>query len=214
MNKNTLKFFAVLFFAFSSQANSSFESIGIPMMKESVKKSFQLSDSAQGCPQAGFQEFDSLSSARGSAMSSSKIITQLLEEIDPHHREISVENSRCGSCRQVNEIAVFSTSEPEKVKMKQFCNNRPTVNVEKEMENSDVQDFASDTMRGKTPEGKELYAGCPDPCSFYVASATTPRSETRSLLNLTVHCGQPRNGGVLMAKYIYKAGLVQKWACQ
>ena len=78
----------------------------------------------------------------------------------------------------------------------------------------DVQQFATATVRGMTPEGEKAYQGCPDPCSFSVASATTPTTEGKSLLNLTIHCGAPKSGSVFSAKYKFTAGLIHKWSCR
>ena len=195
-------------------AQSSFDKVGIPALKKSVIESFVKTDQGKECPAAGSVSFDGLAQVTGSASSSVDSVARLLETIKPRQDKLNVDSSRCGKCQQVNQVAAFTTSEPAKTKISSMCNNRPTVNIRKMISLDQVENFVSSTLRGNTPEGLALNQGCPDPCSFYVASATTERGGNQSLLNLTVHCGQPRSGSLFFADYKYTAGLIQSWSCK
>ncbi len=195
-------------------AQSSFEKTGIPVMKKSVIESFVKTAQTKSCPMGGSLSFDRLAQNTGSATGSAEAVARLIESIDMRRDQLNVDSSRCGSCQQINQVAAYTTSEPSKTTLNASCDNRPTVNIRKLLPSNQIESFVSSTLRGSTAEGKSLYQGCPDPCSFYVASATTERDENQSLLNLTVQCGQPRSGSILFAKYKYTAGLIQKWSCK
>lgn len=197
-----------------SFAQSSFDKVGIPAMKKSVIESFVKTDQGKACPAAGSVSFDRLAELTGSASSSVDSVARLLEAIKPRQGQLNLDSSRCGKCQQVNQVAAFTTSEPAKTNINSMCNNRPTVNIRKMISVDQVENFVSSTLRGNTAEGRSLNQGCPDPCSFYVASATTERDGNQSLLNLTVHCGQPRSGSLFFTDYKYTAGLIQSWSCK
>lgn len=203
-----------MFVSGSVLASSSFDKVGIPKLKKSVVESFVKTEQGRRCPVAGSVSYDRLAELTGSASSSADSVSRLLERVQSRRDQLNVDSSRCGKCQQINQVAAFTTSEPIRTLTNSMCDNRPTVNIQKLLPTDQVERYANSTLRGGTPEGKALYQGCPDPCSFYVASATTERDANQSLLNLTVHCGQPRNGSILFAKYKYTAGLIQKWSCQ
>ncbi len=208
----------VLVFSFQAysetQLPSRFEAEAVPLMKKSVLQSFEPILQKDSCPEGGSQDFDRVAEDLGSALSSSKIVISLIEKAQPQLTELNQETGRCGACQQINQTAVFTTTEVDKTTPNDFCNNKETVHLQKEMPTNDVQTFVSDTLKGKTDEGKKLYVACPDPCSFNIASATTESAKGQSLLNLTVLCGQPRAQNILFAKYKFSSGLIHKWSCQ
>ncbi len=204
----------IMFASGVSFAQSSFEKVGIPALKKSVVESFVKTDQGKTCPAAGTVSFDRLAQVIGSASSSVDSVARLIENVKPRRDKLNIDSSRCGKCQQVNQVAAFTTSEPAKTSTNSKCNNRPTTNIRKILPMDQVENFVDSTLRGNTSEGRSLNQGCPDPCSFYVASAVTERDHNQSLLNLTVHCGQPRNGSILFADYKYTAGLIQSWSCK
>lgn len=207
--------FASLVYAFSLISFAqTFEKVGIPLMKQAVQQSFAPTPQSKECNAGGSLDYDNLALDRGGVMSSESILSSLIQKIEGNRNELLQDSSHCGACQQVNQVAIFTTTQPEKTDQNSFCDNRPTVNIQKELRDEEIQSFASSTIRGKTPEGQELYKGCPDPCSFYIASATTPMGNGNSLLNLTVQCGQPRAGSMFFAKFKFSSGLIHKWSCQ
>ncbi len=195
-------------------SENAFEKIALPMMKTAAYQSFGESEVNKECAVGATADFDKLATGRAGASSSSAMIASLLEKIENRRQELLVDSSHCGSCQQVNDVATFTTTEPEKTLRDASCDTMPTINIQKELPAGEIQSFAAATLQGKTDEGKKLYAGCPNPCSFHIATATTPLENQNSLLNLTVQCGQPRNGSILFAKYNYSSGLLHKWTCR
>ena len=204
----------IVFSSGVSFAQSSFDKVGIPIFKKSVLASFVQTAQGKACPAAGSQSLDHLSQSVGSASSSVDSVARLIENVKPRRDQLNVDSSRCGQCQQVNQVATFTTSEPANTLTDSSCNNRPTTNFKKLLPMDQVENFVDSTLRGNNPEGQALTQGCPDPCSFYVASAVSDRGSNQSLLNLTVHCGQPRDGSILFADYKYTAGLIQSWSCK
>ncbi len=195
-------------------AQSQFEAVGIPVMKAAVVSSFAKAEDKSGCAAGGVKYFDKILQVQGDAVSSMQVIMDLIDKSRQSHRQLEADASHCGSCQQVNEVAVYLTSEPAKVSRNSMCDNMPTVNVQVLLAESEVQGFVEATLSGNSSHGKKLFLGCPDPCSFYTAFASTPKENNKRLLNLTSHCGQPRNGSLMFAKYKFTAGLIQKWSCQ
>lgn len=188
MNRSSLLILIGLLISGISFAQSSFEKVGIPALKKSVIESFVKTEQGKNCPAAGSISFDHLAELKGSASSSVDSVARLLENVKARRDKLNVDSSRCGQCHQVNQVAAFTTSEPASTSNNSACNNRPTTNIRKIMPIDQVENFVDSTLRGNTAEGRSLNQGCPDPCSFYIASATTERDHNQSLLNLTVHC--------------------------
>ncbi len=197
-----------------ASAQSAFETVALPIMKQAVATSFAASETNTNCAVGGTVAYDKLALGKGGATSSATVISSLINSIEGNRQHLLQDGSKCGSCQQVNQVAAYTTSEPEKILRNEMCDKMPTVNVQKLVADSDLKTFAAGTLRGSTPEGKKLYASCPNPCSFHVASATTPMGNQQSLINLTVHCGQPRAGSILFAKYKFSSGLIHKWTCR
>lgn len=205
---------AVLLRPAVSFSQSAFEAVALPMMKKAVAASFANSEVNKNCAVGAIVAYDKLAFGKGAATSSAVIVNSLRSKIEGNRQTLLQDGSKCGTCQQVNQVATYTTSEPEKVLRNEICDKMPTVNIQKLLVDSDLESYATSTLRGATPEGKKLYAACPNPCSFHVASATTPLGNQQSLINLTVHCGQPRMGSVLSAKYKFSSGLIHKWTCQ
>lgn len=184
------------------------------MLKTSVLQSFAKLENNPNCAVAGSETFDNLFQTLGGAISARALVSSLLEKSQDNLKGLEVDSRRCGSCKQVNQVVVYTTSEPELVLVNSSCNNKPTVNIRTNLADSEIQTYIESTIRGNNPEGKDLYLGCPNPCAFFTASASTSLGNNRSLLNLTVHCGPPRNGSILFANYKFTAGLIHKWTCQ
>ena len=189
-------------------------SAGLPVLKTAVYKSFVSSKVNPACSPGGQNSVDKIHQVEGSATAAKSIVRSLVEGTQTELSSLSNDSSKCGSCRQVNQVVIYTTSEPAQVNADSSCDNRPTVNIQIELPDSDIQIYAESTLKGDTPQGQQLYQGCPDPCAFNTASAATPAGNGRSLLNLTVHCGQPRTGFILFAKYKFSSGLIHKWVCQ
>ncbi len=197
-----------------SFSQSAFETVALPIMKQAVALSFGDSQFNKDCAAGSIVAYDKLALGNGGATSSAAIVNSLISKIEGNRQSLLQDGSKCGTCQQINQVATYTTSEPEKTLRNEMCDKMPTVNIQKLLVDSEVESYAASTLRGATPEGKKLYAACPNPCSFHVASATTPMGDQQSLINLTVHCGQPRVGIVLFAKYKFSSGLIHKWTCQ
>lgn len=214
MNHASIVVFISLLVSGSAFAQTSFQTVGIPALKKSVVESFVKTEQGKNCPAEGLLSFDRIVEVTGSAVSSVDSVARLIEAVKGRKDQLNSDGSHCGKCQEINQVASYTTSEPSRTTLNSMCNNRPTVNIRKLLPMDQIETFVDSTLRGRTPEGRSLNQGCPDPCSFYIASSTTERDGNQSMINLTVHCGQPRKGSILFADYKYTAGLIQSWSCK
>ena len=165
------------------------------------------------CPAPGY-EVKKIAEAQGLIFSAKNIINDFLIQSQAPAALMNADQSHCGSsCKEINLVSTFTTSAPQQTLISKDCENLPIQVIQKELDNTEIENFANQTLRGQTDEGAALHHGCPKTCSLYVASSQTPVSPTRSLLNLTVRYGQPRDGAIFIADYKFKSGLIHQWTC-
>lgn len=166
------------------------------------------------CPEGGTQSRDNVAQTEETITAAKSAVTGIIEKTRPVVKGYVNETGKCGACKQINQVSMYTTSEPAKVLSESACENKPAENIRMTMPDKDIDSFVAAVMSGKTSEGRRIYAGCPDPCSFYTASSTVPAGNNKVLLNLTVHCGQPRKGILLFSNYKFTTGIIHKWTCQ
>lgn len=168
----------------------------------------------QGCPQPGIRTQQSPTGFSGTLSSAERFLSQVSQSLRGEAAALQSETRRCGACRQNNVVSFVTTTRPITVSQSDRCNSVPTQKFRGEFADQNRgQRFVKDVLDGKNSEGQQLAAGCPDPCSYYVYSASTPMSNGGVRINLVVQCGQPRSGGVVFAKYGFGGALVQEWTC-
>jgi len=205
-------------FAFAQGFNSDckadcVEKEALPVLKEAILHApLRLPQSAD-CPEGGIDLFENVAMADGTVVASSSIISALTDKTSAYLNDLSRSSGRCGSCQQHNLVTPFTESQPEKLRLDVVCTTPFTKNIQREIEDTQIEDYAAATLKGDNPEGKALHDACSSSCNFHVATAKTPISSTRSRLNLTVLCGPPRQGFILFATYQYKIGFFRQWTC-
>lgn len=209
-----LSFFLILLATFAAKAESSFDRVGIPTLKSAVLHSFPPVQAGPDCPEGGSQSRGDITQTEEPVTNAKSAVTGIIEKTRPVVKQYVNETGRCGSCKQINQVSMYTTSEPAKVSSDNACDNKSAENIRMIMPDKDIDSFIEAVMSGKTAEGRRIYAGCPDPCSLYTASSTVPAANSKVLLNLTVHCGQPRKGTLLFSNYKFTTGLIHKWTCQ
>lgn len=207
-------FLVILIATCAATAESSFNRIGIPTLKAAVLHSFPPVTASPDCPEGGMQSRDNIAQTEEPVTNAKSAVTGIIERTRPVVKQYVGEVGKCGSCKQINQVSMYTTSEPAKVSADSACENKSAENIRMTMPDKDIDSFVEAVMSGKTAEGRRIYAGCPDPCSLYTASSTVPAGNGKVLLNLTVHCGQPRKGTLLFSSYKFTTGLVHKWTCQ
>ncbi len=195
-------------------AESSFIRVGIPTLKAAVLHSFPQVQASADCPEGGSQSRDNIAQTEEPVTNTKSAVTGIIEKTRPVVKEYVNETGKCGSCKQINQVSMYTTSEPAKFSLDSACDNKSAENIRMTMPDKDINSFVEAVMSGKTAEGRRIYAGCPDPCSLYTASSTVPAANNKVLLNLTVHCGQPRKGTLLFSNYKFTTGIIHKWTCQ
>lgn len=207
-------FLIVLISGGNTFAESSFTRVGIPMLKAAVLQSFPQVQASADCPEGGSQSRDNIVHTEDTVTAAKSAVSGIIEKTRPVVKEYVNETGKCGTCKQINQVSVYTTSEPAKVSQDSACENKPAENIRTTMPDKDIDSFIEAVVSGKTSEGRRIYAGCPDPCSLYTASSTVPAGNNKVLLNLTVHCGQPRKGTLLFSNYKFTTGIIHKWTCQ
>ena len=210
----SLSFLLILLATFAAAAESSFDRVGIPILKSAVLHSFPPVQTSPDCPEGGSQSRDNIAQTEESVINAKFAVTATIEKTRPVLKEYVNETGKCGACKQINQVSMYTTSEPAKVSAEAACGNKSAENIRMTMPDKDIDSFIEAIVSGKTTEGRRIYAGCPDPCSLYTASSTLPAANNKVLLNLTVHCGQPRKGTLLFSKYKFTTGIIHKWTCQ
>lgn len=166
----------------------------------------------RGCPKGGKQVRETRTVLEGSLFSAEGIVKQINQSNKREAQPLRMDQSKCGSCEQINVVSETTVSRPKTSKYVARCETYPTQNVRGEFNSEmDAAKYAEAVLKQRNNDGDRLYAGCPDPCSFYIYNALTPLSNGKVRLNLTVRCGQPREG--LMSKYVFSGALVQEWTC-
>ncbi len=212
-----MKFLVFLFFFTSHAAfaaDSSPEQFALPVMQNAVVTSAPLPASDSGCPPAGVELLKSVESGSGKAVSSSKIILNLVAQSAPARAKLESENFKCGVCKQKNLVSTYTTSAPQQLRTDQVCAAPFARNFQHELNNQDIEAYANDVLRGKNPEGAAMTKDCASSCNFSTASAQTPLTQTTSRLNLTVYCGPPRQGSIVFATYDFTVGFIHEYTCQ
>ncbi len=187
--------------------------VAIPYLVKSVLASSAQPEKVLGCPDAGFVVSPTLEATQGSIVSSANIISGLVSRTPALVSKLNADRSHCGVCREMNTLTTFTTTSPQSISSDVSCQSQPVENVRIELENSEIESYVNQTLTGKNQEGQRLHQNCPQSCSFYVVSGQTSISASRSRLNLTVLCGQPRKGSLLFSSYIFTVGVIQQWAC-
>ena len=210
----SLSFILISLITIAAAAESSFNRVGIPTLKSAVLHSFPPVQASPDCPEGGSQSRDNVAQTAESVTNAKSAVTGIIEKTRPLVKEYVNETGKCGSCKQINQVSMYTTSEPAKISFEATCDTKSAENIRMTMPDKDIDSFVEAVVSGKTAEGRRIYAGCPDPCSLYTASSTVPAANNKVLLNLTVHCGQPRKGTLLFSNYKFTTGIIHKWTCQ
>lgn len=165
------------------------------------------------CPAAGINTIESSQIIEGRLTSAKKALTTIESSLNNEAGQFKNEVSKCGQCKQHNVVTPITVTRPRNLGAQtQTCDNRPIELVRSEFASrTEAEEFVKVTLDKGNHEGERIYAGCPDPCSFYVYNAMTPLENGKTRLQLVVQCGQPRSG--LLAKYIFSGALVHEWTC-
>ncbi len=189
------------------------EKEAIPVMKKAVLAAAPPVGQASDCPASGSELIKDVQTDVGKAMTSKKIILEMVNQTAATRVKYEKDASRCGACKQVNLVSTYTTSSPNQPKPDQVCATPFARNFQHEMNNQDIEAFANDTLRGKNAEGQKFGVDCSNTCNMYTASAETPLTPTTSRLNLTILCGPPRVGTVVFATYDLSVGFIHQWVC-
>lgn len=174
-----------------------------------------LGVSDTGCPAGGTRNVDGAKIISATALSAEKQISQLMPLSAALAAAELAKPSVCGTCKQMVIATPYVITAPAKVSVKAFCDNRPTMTVEGDFQSEDQgEDYIQDVLKKKNADGQRLYAGCPDPCAFSVYSGKRTLANGKIRLTTTVLCGQPRNTGILFAKYNYSYGTIVQHTCK
>ena len=166
----------------------------------------------QSCPAAGIRTQRLAKIQEGSLLSAEGILMQIQTAVKAEAEPALKDQSRCGSCEQVNVVSPLTTSRPKAPSYNRTCDGRPTETVRGEFASEQAaKSFVEQALRGENRDGERLYAACPDPCSFNVYNAYT-QVGSKIRINLVVQCGQPKGG--LFAKYEFGGGYVHEWTCR
>jgi len=185
----------------------------IPTMESGVLSAPMDSKQDADCPQAGFVLINDVASERGLVLALQGIFNELSTQVAPQQELLRKDQSHCGVCHQHNVVSMFSTSEPEKIRTDVVCDTHFAKNIEKTIDDSKIRSYMQDTLTSKNPEGKKIGEACSDKCSYSIAVARTQVAATSSRLDLTILCGQPRDGFVLFSTYNFTVGFIQRWTC-
>ncbi len=187
--------------------------VAVPYMAKAVIASSIPNHQDASCPSAGFEVMPNLAATQGAVISSAGIIKSMIDQSQNQFSKLTADKSHCGTCSETNLITTFTTSAPSRTIGDPNCFNKPVENIQKELDNSEIENFANQTLQGNTSEGQHLVQICPKTCSFYVASAQTPIGPHKSRLNLTVLCNDKRQGSIVFATYNYSLGVIHQWSC-
>lgn len=166
----------------------------------------------KNCPAAGIRTQSVRAVYEGSLLSAEGILMQIQSVVKTETAPVLADQSRCGSCEQVNVVSPLTTTRPKSPAFNRVCEGRPTETVRGEFANEQAAKvFVEQALRGENADGERLYAACPDPCSFNVYNAYT-QVGSKIRINLVVQCGHPKGG--LFAKYEFGGGYVHEWTCR
>ncbi len=189
------------------------EIAALPVMEKAVLASNPAFVQDPSCPTPGSETIKNAITGTGKAMTSAKIIKDMVAQSTTKRDLIMSDRSRCGACKQINLVSTFTTSAPNQLKLDSSCPTPFASNFQKELNNQDIEAFANDTIRGRNAQGQQFANACSNACNLYTATASTPLSSATSRLNLTILCGQPRVGSILSATYDLSVGFVHQWVC-
>ena len=165
------------------------------------------------CPVGGLRLQETGKIQEGGLMSAESILRGLQKDIQKETDLASKDQSRCGTCQQVNLASPVTASRPKSPSPHRSCENRPTETVRGEFESeSEALSYIRETLKGNTRDGERLYAACPDPCSFSIYQSQTKISSGKTRVNLVVQCGHPKGG--LFATYQFSGAYVHQWSCR
>lgn len=163
------------------------------------------------CPHSGMETLE-IGKIEGRLPSARDSITKIQQLTETEAKMILGKSNKCGTCKQNNVMTTINVTRPMTDKKVQACENLKTEVIRSEFtDHQNMEAFVQAVLDGKNQEGQRIYAACPNPCSFYVYSASTvlPNGQLRS--NLYVQCGQPRSG--LLGKYTFSGAVTQEWTC-
>lgn len=194
----------------------------IPNQHKTAMKQFSeklqeedLGVSDAGCPVGGTKNIDGAKVLSSTALNAEKQLSQLIPLSAALASSELAKVNACGTCQQMAIATPYVVTAPAKVSAKAFCDNRPTVSFEGDFQDEEAgEDYIQDVLKKKNADGQRLYAGCPDPCAFSVYSGKRTLANGKIRLTTTVLCGQPRNTGILFAKYNYSYGTLVQWTCK
>ncbi len=170
--------------------------------------------SSLGCPTGGHTLNLGSTKRNGTLPNAEGVLKALRAQNQIDSRVLETDGSKCGPCLQVNLVSPFTVTRPAKTKLNPLCNNRPTKTISGRFSTEkEAKSFAERVLKGKNAQGKELYVGCPDPCSFRVFNSETLVEGGGFVATLVVQCGQPRSSGPLFAPYEFSHGNIHQWAC-
>lgn len=194
-----------------------FMQIGLGMVKKDVQtflKDLGLASSSS-CPKAGIEVVEKISSKVGKVLKAPNYIDDVIDSVKPNVEDKRNDNSKCGSCQQVNVVSYLAAISPQRIATNSMCDNMPAETFVADLDDKhDISKFTEAILTGANNEGKKLANACPDPCSYYITTAQTTYNNGKTHLTLTVQCGQPRKDSIFSANYDYNGGLIHQWTCQ
>ncbi len=207
--------FVIFGFAASSASAESPEdrqhANSLAALSDSVLRDSDLGSSEAGCPKAG-----SLlvlgGNAHGPVNSSESKLAQIKNGMKSTVDGLNVDQSKCGSCHQVNEVTAATVSRPETEGTDSTCASKGTESARGVFANLDsAKAFAKNMLFKENSDGERLWSRC-GKCSFYVYEGQTILPSGKLKLNLNVRCGDQRKS--LFSTYSFSGALIHQWNCQ
>ena len=191
-------------------------SVALNQLKEHVADLSKVARRDNDCPKSGIEVLTLDKEITGGLLSAeSSSLPKVNAFLKARESELNNGKSKCGVCNQKNQTSlVLNTFPKTKSQSTQFCEGRPTQVLTHEFNSiDDAKSYVISTMKGNGEEGKNLLRQCPDPCSFYIMSATTQLPNKHTRLNLSVRCDQPREGMAIFADYLFSGNWIHEWSC-
>lgn len=185
----------------------------LALIQDKIIDPSNSNDQDPSCPPAGANMVANSKSFEGGLLKAKGYLQQIQQEVQKNTKALSSDQSKCGSCQQKNIVSGVSVSRPKEARPNVACNDRPTEVFTREFRSdSEAQAYIEQVMDGDNADGKQLAVSCPDPCSFYVYTGTTPLEGGASRLNLAVRCSHPR--GSVFSTYAFSGSVLQEWSCR
>jgi hypothetical protein len=214
-------FFALPYLMFSMIENAgafditSFMKEGMTQTQISLSEHFQTQlNPGASCPAGGSETVDGLAERKGTLRTAMGTMQSVLNQAQETVKARQADQSRCGTCHQVNVVSAYVTVYPEKVVLNPNCNNRPSRTFSRDFPTTqDAKSYSQAILQGDGNEGASLVNVCPNPCAYYITTAQTALPRGGTHLTLTIQCGEPRRDSIFSASYDFKSGALHQWSC-